>query len=134
MVEIQLPRDLIERCKAYGRDVVAHYSSGDKLQCMPWTLDQFSGQEIRQWLAERKTMACKIDVMTCEIGSWHVNEVDEYGIRQALGELHPDLVGISINRWTFVRSPKSNGWVSEADLPSASVKALYKRIERERPR
>jgi hypothetical protein len=101
---------------------------------MPWTLDQFSDQEIRQWLAERKTMACKIDVTTCEVGWWYVNEVDEYGILQALGELSPELIGISINRWTFVRSPESNGWVSELDLPSASKKALYERFEREHPR
>jgi len=133
MIAIQLPRDLIERCEAYARDVVAHYRSGDKWQCMPWTRDQLCDQEIRQWLAERKTIACKIDLTTCEIGSWYVNEVDEYGIRQALGELPPELVGASINRWIFVRSPESNGWVSEADLPSASIQALHERIERERP-
>jgi hypothetical protein len=131
MVEIELPPDWIEECDAFAREMVAHYRSGDKLQCMPWTLDQFSDQEIRQWLAERETMARKIDVRTCEIGIWYVNELDEYGIRTALGEFDPDLHCICVNRWLFVRSPDSNGWVSKADLPSASVKALYERIKRE---
>src|SRR5262245_18918328 len=129
---IQLSPDEIEECDAFVRNMVAHYRSGDKLQCMPWTLDQFSHQEIRQWLAERKTIACKIDVTTCEVG-WWVDEFDEYGILRALGELPPELQGLSINRWTFARSPDSNGWVSEDDLPSASIKALHERFERERP-
>jgi site-specific recombinase XerD len=45
---------------------------------MPWTLDQFTEDELRQWLASRKEVGKQIDVETCEIGWWYVNMVDEW--------------------------------------------------------
>src|SRR5262249_41387439 len=101
------------------------------MQAMPWTRDQLSDDELRQWLASRKEAGRLIDVETCETGGWYVNELDEYGIREQLGELPEELIGASINRWSFVRSAESNGWVSIADLPKEKARALHERANRE---
>jgi hypothetical protein len=85
------------------------------MQIMPWSRDQLSGDELRQWLASRKEAGSKIDIATCETGWWYAQVVDPYGIHEALGEFpeEADCVG----REYFVRSPESNGWVTISDLP-----------------
>jgi hypothetical protein len=97
----------------------------------PWTRNQLSDDELREWLASREEARRVIDIETCETGCWYVNEMDEYGIREQLGELPEELIGASINRWNFVRSAESNGWVSIADLPKEKVRAFRERGKRE---
>jgi hypothetical protein len=43
----------------------------------------------------------------------------------------PEFIGYSINRWRFVRSAESNGWISIADLSEEKKRALDERIDRE---
>jgi hypothetical protein len=77
-------------------------NSGDRLTAMPWTRDQFSDDELRQWLASRKEAARKIDITTCEIGAWYHSMNDEYGIREMLGEQTEEQLGYS-DKSNFVR-------------------------------
>jgi hypothetical protein len=35
------------------------------------------------------------------------------------------------DKFNWVRSPESRGWVNEGDLPPAKAKAMYDRIHRE---
>jgi hypothetical protein len=127
---VRLSADLIERCEAYGRDVVAFYRrNGDRVSAMPWTSDQMTDEELRQWLASRAEAGRKIDIETCELGRWHANDCDPYGIREMLGELNEEMFQIGTNR--FVRSVDSNGWVHEGDLPGDKGCAMYDRIHRE---
>ena len=102
--------------------------TNDEMSRMPWTRYQMTDRELRQWLAGRQEAGRAINIQACEIGCWYVNELDEYGILKQLGELHPELVDVSINNWNFVRSSESNGWVSEGDLPIAKALALFDRI------
>lgn len=97
---------------------------------MPWTRDLMSNKKLRQWVASRDLASRMIDAATCEIGTWYINEVDPYGARRSLGELPPELEGISINRTNFERSNNTSGWVWEGDLPQATFEALYERIHR----
>jgi hypothetical protein len=131
MVRVQQSDYWIAKCEEWAKRIAERYGSGDVLHAMPWTRNQMTDDELRQWRDSRKEAGRAIDIETCEIGQWHVNEVDEYGIREQLGELHPELVGISLNRWIFVRSPQSSGWISEGDLPLEKARAMYDRINRE---
>jgi hypothetical protein len=131
-VTVRLSDEEIEECENFARKIVEHYSSGETMQIMPWSRDRLSEDELRQWLATRKEAGSKIDIATCEVGWWYVNEVDDYGIHEQLGELSEELIGYSINRWQFVRSAESNGWVSIADLPEEKIRALHERFDRER--
>jgi hypothetical protein len=128
---VTLSPELIERCDTWAREQVAYYrSNGDHIAAMPWTLDQFSADELRQWLASRKGAGAKIDIETCELGWWYAQDADPYGIQQALGEFPEAMYQVGRNR--FVRSPDSQGWVCEDDLPTDKVHALYARLQRER--
>ena len=100
------------------------------LQLMPWKRDLMTDDELRQWLASREEAGSKIDVETCEIGCWYAGSFDPYGIREGLGDLSPELDGY-IDKFNFVRSPESSGWVCEGDLPPDKGHALYDRIHRE---
>jgi hypothetical protein len=121
---VQLSEEQCEECKKLVEDLRSYYrGNGDRLTAMPWTRDLVSNDELRQWLASRKDAAAKVDVKTCEIGSWYINDFDPYGIEQALGELPPELKGYGGRGW-FVRSPDTNGWVSERDLPPEKLRAL----------
>jgi hypothetical protein len=127
---VQLPDDLIAKCKDWAAKVAAHYGSGDVLQAMPWTRHLMTPEERQEWLASRKEAGLKIAIETCELGRWPANDCDPYEIKI---DLDPDIyVQVGTNR--FVRSPESNGWVHEGDLPSAKAKAMYDRIYREAAR
>jgi hypothetical protein len=133
MTKVTLSREDIEQADEFARRVVERYTHDDGLHGMPWTLAQFTAEQLREWLASRKAAGEKIDCATCEIGWWWVDEVDPYGIGRALGETF-EIDGVeveSINRCNFVRSPDSNGWVTDGDLPPASIVALYERIARD---
>ena len=82
------------------------------LQLMPWKRDLMTDDELRQWLASREEAGSKIDVETCEIGCWYAGSFDPYGVREGLGDLSPELDGY-IDKFNFVRSPESSGWVCE---------------------
>ena len=47
------------------------------------------------------------------------------------GNLLEEAFQVGTNR--CVGSPESNGWIREDDLPPEKVKAVYHRIERDRP-
>lgn len=71
----------------------------------------------------------RIDIETCEIGSWYVQVLDPYGFRNAAGTFpeEADCVG----RDTFVCSADSDGWIWEGDLPAEKLGALRAGIKRE---
>jgi hypothetical protein len=129
-ITVTLSPDEIEQCDDFARRIEEHYrSNGDRLTAMPWTRDQMTSDELRQWLASREQAGRVIDIESCELGWWYVQVLDPYGIREALGELSDD--EYCVGRDHFVRSPESNGWVWEGDLPADKAKAMFARIERE---
>jgi hypothetical protein len=95
----------------------------DEIQRMPWTRDLMTDDEMHEWIATRKEAGLAIDIRTCELGKWYADDADPYNVRR------DPPVQIGTNRW--VRSPESNGWINEEDLPAEKVKAMYDRIERE---
>jgi len=102
---------------------------GDTLQAMPWTSDLVTLEEFQLWAASRPEVGLKIDIETCERGSWKAYDCDVYGLQEAKGELPEEMRQVGTNR--FVRSPESRGWVNEEDLPFEKREALYERINRE---
>jgi len=97
----------------------------DQIQRLPWTGDLMPFEDYKAWVASRKAAGLAIDIETCELGKWYANDCDPYN---ASG--NPDIyVQIGTNRW--VRSPESNGWINEEDLPPEKVGAMYDRIHRE---
>jgi hypothetical protein len=124
---VQLSPEDIEECNRFVREMRAHYSSGEKMQIMPWSRDQLSDDELRQWLASRKEAGNKIDIATCEIGWWYAEGLDPYGIYHALGEFNEK--DSCIGRERFVRSPESNGWVSLHDLSKEKIRAFHERTD-----
>ncbi len=82
-------------------------------------------QEQHEFLSIRKEAGLKIDPATAEV-TWHHEQVlDPYGIRDLSPE--EDCVGAVL----FARAPGSDVWVSQYELPSATVDALRLRIEQE---
>lgn len=122
---VRLPDDLAAKFREWAGEVVARHGSADVLHRMPWTRDQLTEEECRQWLASREEAACQIDIETCELGRWYANDYDPYGIRNVSEEMYQ----FGTNR--FVRSPESRGWVHEGDLPSPKGGAMYDRVHRE---
>jgi hypothetical protein len=51
---IKVSRELVERCKTWAKEMVAHYRSGDQLQGMPWTRDMMTLEEFERWVATRE--------------------------------------------------------------------------------
>jgi hypothetical protein len=84
---------------------------------------------VEQFIQDRRAAGLEIDVETCEIGCWYALDFDPYGIGADGADPYAEMGGSSRN--FFVQSQESNGWVGECDLPEASAKALYARIERE---
>lgn len=126
-VAVKLSDELVVKCEDYAARVVAHYTSGEDREAnLPWTKDDLTREEYQRWVAGREDAGLKIDIETCELGRWAAYDCDPYGV-------DPDLPGemqqVGTNR--FVRSPESHGWVWEGDLPQASVKAMYERINRQ---
>jgi hypothetical protein len=132
-VVVRLPDDVVEKVSAWATDLVARYKNdGDRITAMPWTRRQLTDNELRQWRASRKEAGRRIDPETCEIGCWYADGGEPYDIRDILGEdLHLERY---YDKFNFVRSPDSNGWVCECDLPMEKWKALDDRISREYPR
>ena len=103
------------------------------------TLDQFSAEEIRAWRASRKEAGGHIDIESCEIGCWFVDDADPYEIGKAKAAPPADddlswLNGEAFkgkSRHSFVRSPKSRGWIWDGDLPAEKRQALAERERRE---
>jgi hypothetical protein len=123
--------EMIEECEEFCERLTAHYrNNGDRRTAMPWTRDQFTNNELPLWLASRKVAGKQIDIESCEIGWWYVNDADVYGIREELNE-PPSEEESQYGRCRFVRSPQSDGWVSEYDLPPEKQDALYARLERQ---
>ena len=127
-VIVTLTDDEIERCDNFAHELVAHYSNGETMAIMPWSRDKLSDDELRQWLASRKEAGQVIDIESCELGWWYAETLDPYGIYKALGEFPEEYS--CVGRERFVRSPESNGWISEGDLPKEKLKALRERIKR----
>jgi hypothetical protein len=100
---------------------------GEIAERLPWTRDQITLAEFEAWIATREDAGRAIDIETCELGRWHALDVDPYGIREARGEEPYEQIGT--NRW--VRSPASNGWIWEGNLPTEKARAMYDRIRRE---
>jgi|SRR6516165_1455234 hypothetical protein len=119
--------EMMEWCERQVEDLIAHYRKGDPLQAMPWTCELMSEQELQRWLASCEEAGRAIDIETCELGSWHAWDCDRYGIRERLGEL-PEEDMDQVSRNLYVRSPESNGWIFEGDLPTEKSKALRNRI------
>jgi hypothetical protein len=118
-----------KQAREWAAEMVAHYRSGDPLQAMPWTSDQMTKEEFKQWVASRKEAGSAIDIATCEIGWWFAYDVDPYGFHDNLPEEWQ-----TIGRNRFVRSPESRGWVHSSDLPEDKYKALELRIARQNGR
>jgi hypothetical protein len=82
-------------------------------------------QEQDEFLSIRKEAGLKIDPATAEVTWRHAQVVDPYGIR----DLSPE--ECCIGRVLFARAPGSDVWVSEDELPSATVDALRVRGNQE---
>lgn len=119
---VRLPDDVVAKCYAWAASIAEHYGAGGGRTALPWSRDEFSAAELRLWLATRTATGLNIDVQTCEIGCWYAGDLDLYGI---LG-----LESQMVDKYNFVRSPQSDGWVCECDLPMAKQHALYDRIQR----
>jgi len=125
-VTVRLSDEEIDECERFAREMRAHHMRGEKMQIMPWSRDQLTIDELREWLASREEAGSKIDIATCEIGWWYGEVGDPYGIYQELGEYEEHSC---IGRERFVRTPESNGWVSIHDLSKEKVRAFYERID-----
>lgn len=97
-------------------------------QCLPWTHDEMPKDEYLLWVAGRKAAAELIDVETCEIGCWMADGAYPYFDTRPEAEKwrHAEH-----DKFNFVRSPESDGWICESDLPIPKWQALDARIERE---
>jgi hypothetical protein len=82
---------------------------------------------IEQRLANFKEAGHHIDPATAEVTCRYVNILDPYGLGPEPKEIYP--VGLEY----FARSPGSDIWVWFGDIPDAIRKALWERIERQRP-
>jgi hypothetical protein len=82
-------------------------------------------QEQHEFLSIRKEAGLKIDPATAEVTWQHTQILDPYGIFDLSPE--EDCVGAVM----FARAPDSDVWVSEDELPSATVDALRVRGNQE---
>ena len=76
-------------------------------------------------LAIFKEAGRKIDPETAEIDRYYCCPHNPYGLYPE-SEMPKGLIGVS--KEYFVRSPGSDIWVWEGDLPQATHEALYKRL------
>jgi hypothetical protein len=82
-------------------------------------------QEQQEFLSIRKAAGLKIDPATAEVMGRHVQILDPYGIRDLSPE--EECVGAVL----FARAPGGDVWVSQYELPSATVDTLRIRIKQE---
>jgi hypothetical protein len=80
-------------------------------------------------VASREEAGRAIDPETCEFRCWYALDVDPYGADPDVPEEWQ-----TIGKNCFVRSPWSRGWVHDYDLPDATRRALYERLDREEVR
>jgi len=133
-VTVTLPPELIEEVRDLVKRKCDYYrNNGNRRTAMPWTRDELTDDELRQWLASREEAGKQIDLETCEIGWWHVNLSDDYGILERLGELSPEEQPggeyCNIGRLNFVRSAESDGWIALGDLPREKIRAFWRRVD-----
>ncbi len=81
-------------------------------------------QERHEFLSIRKEAGLKIDPATAEVTWEHAQILDPYGIFDLSPE--EDCVGAVM----FARAPDSDVWVSQYELPSATLDALRVRVVR----
>jgi hypothetical protein len=124
VVRVPVADDMIAEANERVRKKAEQYG-GDDIHAMPWSHDHMTLGEFEQWVESRAEAGRKIDIETCERGWWHAYDLDPYGILMAKGELPGELQQVGGN--SFVRSPESNGWVWECDLPPDKAKAMYDR-------
>ena len=84
-------------------------------------------KEVQEFLSVRKEAGLKIDPATAEVDWEWGQPADPYGIRTDLSE-----EAQQVGRVNFARSPGGDIWVSFGDLPDATIKALWARLDRER--
>jgi hypothetical protein len=82
-------------------------------------------QEQQEFLSIRREAGLKIDPATAEARGLYVQILDPYGIRDLSPE--EDCSGNVL----FARAPGGDIWVSQYELPSATLDALRIRIEQE---
>jgi hypothetical protein len=82
---------------------------------------------IEQRLANFKEAGCHVDPATAEVTCRYVRLLDPYSLGPEPKEIYP--IGLEY----FARSPGSDTWVWFGDIPDAIRKALWERIERQRP-
>jgi hypothetical protein len=82
-------------------------------------------QEQHEFLSIRKEAGLQIDPATADVTWEHTQLADPYGIRDLSPE--EDCIG----RVLFARAPGGDIWVSQCELPSATVDALRLRLEQE---
>jgi hypothetical protein len=82
-------------------------------------------QEQQEFLSIRKEAGLKIDPATAAVTWQHAQILDPYGVRDLSPE--EDCVGAVL----FARAPGSDVWVSQYELPTATVDALKVRITQE---
>jgi hypothetical protein len=79
---------------------------------------------VEQWLTTRKEAGLQIDAETAEVEWRYVYTLDPYGIDPDLPE-ECQMIG----RAYFARSPGTDVWVCFCDLPEATVRVLWERLE-----
>jgi hypothetical protein len=82
-------------------------------------------QELHEFLSIRKEAGLQIVPVTAEVTWEYTQLADPYGIRELSPE--EDCVG----RVLFARAPDGDIWVSQCELPSATLDALRLRLEQE---
>jgi hypothetical protein len=87
-------------------------------------MEQTDEMTTEQWLAIRKEAAAKIDPENAEV-FWEYGSIrDPYYVHE-----HGDDWEDNIGRNYFVRSPGSDVWVWDGDLPEDVLKALWEHVE-----
>jgi hypothetical protein len=82
-------------------------------------------QEQHEFFSIREAAGLQIDPATAEVTWEYTQLADPYGIR----DLSPE--ECCIGRVLFARAPGGDVWVSQHELPSATVDALRLRLEQE---
>jgi hypothetical protein len=82
-------------------------------------------QELHEFFAIREAAGLQIDPATADVTWEHTQLADPYGIR----DLSPE--ECCIGRVLFARAPDGDVWVSQHELPRATLDALRLRLEQE---
>ena len=85
--------------------------------------DSTDAASLEKWLAIRKQAGLSIDPETAEVMWQYALTLDPYGVHSDPPELR------QVGRQYFARAPGSDVWVSFYNLPDATCKALWERLE-----